>query len=35
MDKQKVAIIGSSIPGLSESFFLSKKFEVHLFEKNN
>ena len=35
MNKQKIAIIGSGISGLSASFFLSKNFEVHLFEKNN
>ena len=35
MNKQKIAIIGSGISGLSVSFLLSKKFEVHLFEKNN
>ena len=35
MNKQKVAIIGSGISGISASFLLSKKFEVHLFEKNN
>ena len=34
MDKQKIVVIGSGISGLSVSFFLSKKFEVHLFEKN-
>ena len=35
MDKQKIAIIGSGISGISAAFLLSKKFEVHLFEKNN
>ena len=35
MNKEKIAIIGSGISGLSSAFFLSNKYEVHLFEKNN
>lgn len=35
MNKKKIAIIGSGISGLSASLFLSKEYEVHLFEKNN
>ena len=35
MNKQKIAVIGSGIAGLSTSFFLSKFFDVHLFEKNS
>ena len=31
MNKQKIAVIGSGIAGLSASFFLSKFFDVHLF----
>ena len=35
MNKQKIAVIGSGIAGLSTSFFLSNFFDVHLFEKNS
>ena len=35
MKKEKLAVIGSGISGISASFFLSKKYEVYLFEKNN
>ena len=35
MNKQKVAIIGSGIAGISASFLISKKFDVHLFERND
>ena len=35
MGKKRLAIIGSGISGLSAAFFLSKKYNVSLFEKNN
>ncbi|MDC0057377.1 NAD(P)-binding protein [Alphaproteobacteria bacterium] len=35
MKREKVAIVGSGISGISSSLFLSKKYEVYLFEKNN
>ena len=35
MKKEKIAIVGSGISGISASFFLSKKYDVYLFEKNN
>ena len=35
MNKEKIAVVGSGISGLSASCILSKKYEVHLYEKNN
>ena len=35
VSKKKIAIIGSGIAGISASYFLSTKYDVHLFEKNN
>ena len=35
MRKRKIAIIGSGISGLSCAWHLKKKYEVHLFEKND
>ena len=35
MKKEKIAIVGSGISGISSSLFLSEKYDIHLFEKNN
>ena len=35
MEKEKIAIIGSGISGITCSLFLSEKYDVHLYEKNN
>ena len=32
--KKKIAVIGSGIAGISASYFLSSKYDVHLLEKN-
>lgn len=34
MSKKKIAIIGSGFGGLSASIYLSKNFDVHIYEKN-
>ena len=34
-NKKKIAVIGSGIAGISSSYLLSSKYDVHLFEKNN
>ena len=33
--KKKIDVIGSGIAGISASYLLSSKYDVHLFEKNN
>ena len=33
--KKKIAVIGSGISGISASYFLSSKYKVQLYEKNN
>ncbi len=35
MNKSKIAIIGSGISGLSSAWYLSKKYSVDIYEKNN
>ena len=33
--KKKIAIIGSGISGMTAGFELSKKYEIHIYEKNS
>ena len=33
--KKRIAIIGSGISGLTAAYNLEKKYDVHIFEKNN
>ena len=35
IQKKKIAVVGSGIAGISASYLLSSKYNVHLFEKNN
>ena len=35
MTKQSIAVIGSGISGLSSAYFLSEKYQVKLYEKND
>ena len=35
VSKKRIAVIGSGIAGISASYFLSSRYDVHLFEKNN
>ena len=33
--KKKIAIIGSGISGITAGYELSKKYEIHIYEKNS
>jgi Predicted NAD/FAD-binding protein len=33
ISKKKIAVIGSGISGISSSYFLSTKYDVHLLKK--